>query len=118
MKSEHSLEAERRAAEDSKRDPHTLLEQIHYESLHEGNTELVRLGFTIAKFASLLCVLSERAEKQTKSVIKLTGWLIVLTLLLFILTLYLCFDIFEKRHGLQESADRAKVSVVQPKSIP
>jgi hypothetical protein len=78
-------------------DAQHLLADVHDESVNAGG-ETAPLCRTIAKFASLLVVLSDQADRQTKSVVSLTKWLLGLTVALLILTAYLSYDAYEKAH--------------------
>lgn len=49
---------------------------------------------SVARFGTLLCKLSMETEKQTNSIISLTRWLVVLTVMLLLLTAALLYKEF------------------------
>jgi len=77
------IEAETR--EDLAKSLEHLLADVHDESVN-ASPEYAPLTRTMARFASLLCAVSEQADVQTRRVIRLTRWLIGLTWVLGFLT--------------------------------
>ena len=77
----------RKAADEAETKPiRQLVEDIHYESITGDEKTTVPLVRTTARFACLLYRLSIESEKQTRKVVRLTRWLIVLTIALVLLT--------------------------------
>jgi hypothetical protein len=70
-----------------------LLADIHEESVQASPTE-APLTRTMARFASLLAVLSIRADIQTGRIIRLTRALVGLTVALLLFTAYLSYDAY------------------------
>ena len=92
-------QAENEATLDLQKKISHLLADIHDESLDDqSRSREMTVARTMARFASLLSVLSIQADKQTRSVIRLTRWLIGLTYAIIFLTLYLCYDVYSKTH--------------------
>lgn len=108
---EQRARVEAEALEQRGFDAQHLLSDVHDESVNaRGDT--APLCRTIAKFASLLVVLSDQADKQTRSVISLTRWLLGLTVALLILTAYLSYDAYEKAH--QNALDHTQSQQAKP----
>jgi len=82
---EQRKRVETEIVEDLGKSAKQLLADVHDESVN-ATSGLAPLTRTMARFASLLCVLSEQADVQTRRVIRLTHWLIGLTWVLGFLT--------------------------------
>lgn len=109
----------RETAEDLRKPVHQLLTDIHEESIRAYAADSSAITRTLARFASLLSVLSEQAEKQSREGIKqaqkavdltrkiawLTWGLVGLTLALLIFTIYLAQDVYRARER-EKAAER------------
>ena len=70
-----------------------LVADIHAESV-TASPETAPLSRSIARFGTLLCNLSVETDKQTKRIICLTIWLVVLTVVLTFFTAILVYKEF------------------------
>ena len=70
-----------------------LVADIHAESV-TASPETAPLARSIARFGTLLCKLSIEADKQTKRIVCLTIWLVVLTVVLTVFTAILVYKEF------------------------
>lgn len=69
-----------------------LLADIHDESLDDqSRSREMTVSRTLARFGSLLCVLSEQADIQTRRIVRLTWGLLILTVVLLIATFVLAW---------------------------
>jgi len=94
--------AENEAELDLKKSIQHLLVDVHDESLDARQPDAQRLGRVIARFASMLSVLSEQSDKLTRRIVRLTWSLAILTVALLILTGYLCYDAYSKTQRDQQ----------------
>jgi hypothetical protein len=108
-------------AEDLRKPIHQLLTDIHEESIRAYKSDASSITRTLARFASLLSVLSVQAEKQaqqgieqaqktvnlTKHIVRLTWALVGLTVALLFLTLYLALDVQQTRER-DKAVERAR----------
>ena len=96
-----------------------LLADIHDESLDDqSRSREMTVSRTIARFGSLLCVLSEQADVQTRRIVRLTWALVALTIPLLGLTAYLSYDAYLKSKSettQHEVAKKAKEPDAKPK---
>ena len=70
-----------------------LVTDIHAESI-TSSPEVAPLARSIARFGTLLCKLSLETDKQTRRIIGLTIWLVILTIVLTVLTAILVYKEF------------------------
>ena len=97
-KEEKRSTAKIEAARDIQKPVEQLLTDVHDESLtaHSVRSREETLVRTTARFASLLARLSIDAERGTRSIIRLTWALVILTVALLFLTAYLCYDAYHR----------------------
>jgi hypothetical protein len=74
-----------------------LLIDIHEMSQQPMTQETQYVTRTVARFATLLSVLSIQADIQTRRIVRLTWALLILTGVLAVLTVYLVQDAYFKR---------------------
>lgn len=98
---EQRKRVEREIGEDLLKPTKQLLADIHDESVN-ATSEHAPLTRTTARFASLLCVLSDKAEVQTRRIVKLTWGLILLTVGLLILTFVLAWIAHETDERIRQ----------------
>jgi hypothetical protein len=107
--------AETETSRDLQKSVQHLLADIHDESLDDqSRSRSMTVARTMARFASLLSVLSVQADFQTQRIIRLTRWvigltwtLVALTLVLLFLTAYLSYDVYLKSKA--NAAPRAPI---------
>jgi hypothetical protein len=80
--------------EDLRKEIPILLAEIHQESLKNKGIAVSPNVRTLARFASLLAVLSIQADIQTRRIVRLTWALVWVSVALLIFTLYLCYDAY------------------------
>ena len=104
------IEGQDAATADLRKPIETLLGELHAESYDDQSRDReMTVSKTISKFGSLLALLSVQADRQTRSIISLTRWLLLLTVALFILTGYLCVDAYSKNKTVEKDREsRAK----------
>ena len=73
-----------------------LLEELLKEAFDNTHTDTRAATLVMAKFAALLVILAKQSDVQARRVVLLTWGLLVLTAVLFLLTTYMCYDIYRK----------------------
>jgi len=91
--------AENEANLDLKKPVVQLLADVHDESLDSRQPDAQRLGRVMARFASLLAVLSAKQEVSSKRLERFTLWLVILTVVLSVLTTYLCVEAYQSHQN-------------------
>lgn len=74
------------------------------------SVQMADLAEVMALVAEDQTASAEKLDKQTDKLISLTRWLVGLTVALFILTVYLCYDAFEKSVAADARPDKCAVS--------
>ena len=94
----------REVAEDLRKQVEHLLTDIHEESIRGLGDVGAPVTRTMARFASLLGVLSIQADIQTRRIVRLTWALVFLTTALLVFTVYLFRDthILVKHEQMQQ----------------
>ncbi|MCE9608866.1 MAG: hypothetical protein K8R23_01430 [Chthoniobacter sp.] len=107
------------AARDLQKEIRHLLTDIHDESLDDqSRSREMTVSRTMARFGSLLCVLSEQADIQTRRIVRLTWALVALTIPLLGLTAYLSYDAYLKSKSetaQHEASNKDKEPDAKPK---
>jgi hypothetical protein len=98
---------ERQIAEDLEKEVPELLADIHEESVRAVERNSAALARTMAHFASLLSVLSKKADLQTRRIVRLTGALVGLTVALLLFTSYLSYDAYLKSKRVEQGNKNA-----------
>jgi hypothetical protein len=80
-----------------------LLDDIHVQARKAVEQNAHALARTIALFASLLGVLSKKADIQTIRIIRLTKALVGLTVALLLFTAYLSYDAYLKNKRIDQT---------------
>jgi hypothetical protein len=102
---------DREVAENLSKPTPQLLAEIYEAAesggLGDGGAPITK---TMARFASLLCVLSTQADIQSRRIVRLTWILVLLTIVLLFFTVYLSYDTYlngkraneQKEHHAEE----------------
>lgn len=78
------------SSKDLKKSSETILSELHAEARDDQSRDrAMTVSKTLAKFGSLLTLLSIQADIQSRAVIRLTRWLIVQTWIVVLLTIIL-----------------------------
>jgi hypothetical protein len=96
------------AALDSSSDPKEFLTQIYREASNGNQDPDARIAKTLAKCSALFVRLSDDQTRMSKRLEKYTFWLILLTVILSILTAYLCVEAYYARQNSQLETEQAK----------
>jgi hypothetical protein len=85
------------SAADIRKSSETLLAELHAEAYDDQSRDrAMTVSKTLAKFGSLLVLLSIQADMQTLRIVRLTRALVILTFALLFFTGYLCYDTYIK----------------------
>jgi hypothetical protein len=87
--------------EDLRKEIPILLAEIHQESFKNKGSAVSPNIRTLARFASLLAVLSIQADIQTRRIVRLTWALVWVSVALLIFTVYLCYDAYVNEQRLK-----------------